>query len=180
MHPSLDVAKSASQFRLWRWATYRCRLPSHPRFGGGVRPRFRLILPTSSETRPGRPVAAIVPTPREPTSPPRSPSPEDWDPIPAGTQPIFIDWDAILPDQPPAFVIIWDALPAGPPAPPPPANLPPIAYFPAGMNIGHRPNLPPLNPPPLNPQLLNPPPLRPPNYVPILNHDLGVKEEQWG
>jgi len=131
-----------------------------------TRLRSLITLPTSSEVRPGRPVAAVVPVPRPPTPPATPPSPEDW-------------WDDAPFLQPPAFVINWDALPQGPPAPPPPANLPPVAYFPAGMNMGQRPCLPPPNLPPLNPPLLNPPPPRPPNYAPVMNHDLGI-QEWWG
>jgi len=143
--------------------------------------RCLITLPISSETRPGRPVLTVAPTPRQPPapdspvsrspSPPmwwdqsRSPSPPMWWDQPPGPRPPLIDWDAILPER---------ALRR--------ANLEPVNYIPAGMESSLR-NMPrnprprnprpqnpgPQNPRPQNPRSQNPRPqnLRPPNFRPL-------------
>ena len=91
--------------------------------------RCLITLQMSPKTRPGRPVASVAPTPREPApaSPvSRSPSPMWWDNQPTGPRPPLIDWDAILPER----------------AAPRPPNMPHINYIPAGMESSYFANRP--------------------------------------
>jgi len=83
-------------------------------------PRLRISLPTSSEVCPGRPVAAVVPIPKQPTPPPTTPSsPElEWDPMPGLIPPVALTPLAVIP--PPAFIP-----PLNPPLLNPPLLKPP-------------------------------------------------------